>query len=52
MSLVTVLDELRIKSVVLLGDGAGAYTALRYTRRTGFKPVSCLNTSLSLDDES
>jgi pimeloyl-ACP methyl ester carboxylesterase len=30
MSLVTVLDELRIKSMVLLGDGAGAYTALRF----------------------
>ncbi|XP_023343988.1 uncharacterized protein ZK1073.1 [Eurytemora carolleeae] len=30
MSLVTVLDELRIKSIVLLGDGAGAYIALRF----------------------
>ena len=50
MSLVTVLDELRIKSIVLLGDGAGAYIALRYTRRADFNWFN--DTSLSLDDAS
>ena len=30
MGLVTVLDQLKLKNVIVLGDGAGANIALRY----------------------